>query len=195
MAKIMDLPEVKLISGRPRERAIEHILNVLDYDNFICRCIKERVNLETGSIFSVLPPGIDVESINDFAQGYGRGTDYSLPTRVIQTLKAHPKAVAIFDDVMTDVDDSLSQDFVISNTGEIYRIINSENSTRDGIEKLITETGVSWHFLCAIVEPDKNIDVKDSINQSNCETLRNILEIVVGAFDGEGYIHWSLSSG
>lgn len=191
MAEIMKNSSVQLISGLAKEKAIEHILNVLDFDNSLCQFVKSQIDLSIGSIFSVVPTDLNIEDIADFSWGFGKGSDRLLPDRILNTLKLNADAVAVFDDVMGSAENVSSHGSCITNNDEIYHWIIGSDASELKLKDLIGETGVSWHFLCVIFELDKAIDIKNSITNSKYELFKNILELVVGAYDGEGYIHWS----
>ena len=55
---------IQLISGLAREKAVNHILSVLDYDNFLCQCVKLYTDFSIGSVFSVFPLNINIENIS-----------------------------------------------------------------------------------------------------------------------------------
>jgi hypothetical protein len=191
MAEMIKHPSFEIISGLTREKAVNHILNMLDYDNFLCQCIKSYVDFSKGSIFSAFPSNIDVGNIVDFSWGYGKGSDKSLPASILKTLKLYPGSVVVFDDVMAESVNEDIQGSCLTNDNEVYHWICEAEANELNVANLVMETGVSWHFLCVIFELDKNFDVKDCIIQSRCDAFKNVIEVVVGAFDGEGYIHWS----
>lgn len=191
MAEIMKNSSAQLVSGLAKEKAIKHILNVLDFDNSLCRFVKAQVDLSVGSIFSVVPIDLSVEDIVDFSWGFGKGSDRLLPDRILRTLKLNTGAVAVFDDVMGSVENVSSYGSCLTNNNEVYHWIIDTDVSELKLKELIGETGVSWHFLCVVFELDKSFDIKDSITNSKYELFKNILELVVGAYDGEGYIHWS----
>lgn len=191
MVEIMTNPTVQLISGLAREKAINHILNVLNYDSFLCRCVKLHSDFSIGSVFSVFPSSLDIDNISDFSWGYGEGSDKSLATRILRTLKSSKRAFALFDDVMGEPEDGRDQYSCVLNDNEVYHWTFGPEATELNLKDLIMATGVSWHFLCVIFELDENIDIRDCISLSNSDAFKNMIEVVVGAFDGEGYIHWS----
>jgi hypothetical protein len=191
MAEMIKHPSVEIISGLARERAVNHILNVLDYDNFLCQCIKSYVDFRSGKVFAVSPPNIDLDNIVDFSWGYGRGTDNSLPARILKTIKLYPRSVVVFDDVMAESVNEDIQGSCIASDNEVYHWIRATEANELNVANLVMQTAVSWHFLCVVFIPDSNIDVKDCIIQSRCDAFKSVIEVVVGAFDGEGYIHWS----
>ena len=190
MAEIMKNSSVQLISGMAREKAIKHILHVLDFDNSLCQFVKSKVDFSVGSVFSVVPLDSNVEDIIDFSWGFGKGSDHLLPDRIMRTLKLNAEAVAVFDDVMGGAENVSNHSSYLTNN-EVYHWITGIDASELKLKDLIGETGVSWHFLCVIFELDKAIDIKDNISNSKYELFKNILELVVGAYDGEGYIHWS----
>jgi len=191
MAEIMKNASTQIISGLAREKAINHILNVLDYDNSLCQFIKSHTDFSVGRVFSVVPTDVEIENIVDFSWGFGKGSDNLLPARILKTLKLKTGAFAVIDDVMGEPKNGEGQGACLANNNEVYHWIFEPEATELNLRDLIRETGVSWHFLCVIFEPDKNIDIKDCIARSRYDEFKNVVEVVIGAYDGEGYIHWS----
>ncbi len=181
----------QIISGLTREKAINHILNVLDYDNSLCQFVKSYADFSIGKLCSVIPTNVEIENIVEFSWGFGKGSDNLLPGRILKTLKSNTGTFAVFDDVMGEPKNGARQGACLTNNNEVYHWISGTEATELNLKNLIRETGVSWHFLCVIFESDKNIDIKDCITRSKYDEFKNVLEVVVGAFDGEGYIHWS----
>lgn len=191
MAEIVKSLRPDFILGSQRTKAIEHILNVVVYDNFMCQCIRTHVNFESGYLSFTLPHDVTIEKIADLSMGYGKGSDNTLPEKIIGTLKSHPGSVAIFDDVMAEPGDSFLHGLYVENNNEIYHYIPEAGAAALNVRRLVVETAVSWHFLCVIVKMGKNISLIDCITHAHCEALiTSVVEIIVGAFDGEGYIHW-----
>lgn len=137
MAEIIESSAIEIISGLAREKAVKHILNVVDYDNFLCQCIKLHMDFRIGRVFYVLPPKIDIESIVDFSWGYGKGSDNSLPTRILNALKVHPGSVAVFDDVMAEPEKEVIQSSCIANDNEVYHWICETEATELNVAKLV----------------------------------------------------------
>jgi hypothetical protein len=187
----MKNPSVQLISGLAREKAVNHILNVLDYDNFLCQCVKSHIDFSFGSVFSAFPANIDINNIVDFSWGYGKGSDSFLATRIFETLKSNAGAIVVFDDVMGEPENRNVQSSCLVNDNDVYHWICEADATELNLSHLIMATGVSWHFLCVVFQPEENIDIKNCILESKYNAFKNVVEVVVGAFDGEGYIHWS----
>jgi len=190
MAEVMENSSVQLILGMAREKAVKHILRVLDFDNSLCQFVKSQVDLSVGSVFSVVPSDLNAEDIADFSWGFGKGSDNSLSDRILRTLKLNAASIAIFDDVMGSAENVAGHDSCLANNDEVYHWVFDTEAAELKLRDLIRETGVSWHFLCVVFESDKSIDIKDCVTNSKYDLFKNILE-VVGAYDGEGYIHWS----
>ena len=68
---------------------------------------------------------------------------------------------------------------------------NVSKQTESEISEIIWATAVSWHFVCVVVEKAKIIDERGSFDKFLDDGLvEGVKEIVVGAFDGEGFVHW-----
>jgi len=194
MAEIMKNSSVQSILGLAREKAIKHILNVLYIDNSLCQFVKTQVDLSVGGVFSVVPADLNVENVVDFSWGFGKGSDNSLPDRILRALKLNSPSIAMFDDVMGSAENVAGHGSCLTNNDEVYHWVVDTEATELKLRDLIRGTGVSWHFLCVVFELENSIDIKDCVMNSKYDSFKNILEVVVGAYDGEGYIHWSPNS-
>lgn len=107
--------------------------------------------------------------------------------------------IAIVDDVMACGSDIGSDDGGVEiYDGEIYYVINDRNKEIRDIRSRIFASSTPWHQLIvllrhkAISEPGPY--VKNIVSPLSREK-NDIIEIVLGAFDGEGYIHIRRSRG
>jgi len=78
-----------------REKVINHILNVLDYDNSLCQFVKSYADFSIGKLCSVIPTNVEIENIVEFSWGFGKGSDNLLPGRILKTLKSNTGTFAV----------------------------------------------------------------------------------------------------
>ncbi|MDO3530246.1 hypothetical protein ACI2UC_17550 [Ralstonia nicotianae] len=179
---------MNIFTGVVRDRMLAHVANVLGYENFLCDCVKTRVDFRTGNFYSVDPAGRHIDAIENFSWGGGAGHDNSIARRLLTSLTSSPNRVLVMDDVMGDV--SSMENSSVVNDDQIYRWINGANATDQEISRLVWATSVSWHFLAVIFSGGSNVDVGGCIASGECAELGGVVEVVVGAYDGEGFIHW-----
>jgi hypothetical protein len=179
---------MRAVVGPARNKALKHLSNVLAFENFLCRCVRERINFESGNFFSVDPADRDFDHIEDFGWGAGVGHDKGIAGRLLKNLASSPDRFLLVDDVMGDVS-SMGENSVVNND-EIYHWIVGSNATEEAVNNLVWSTGVSWHFLGVIFSGVGMVDVPRLIADGKCADVGDLVEVVVGAYDGEGFLHW-----
>lgn len=179
---------MSIVKGIARERLLAHVANVLEYGNFLCEYVKAHVDFATGNFYSNDPAGRPVDTIESFSRGGGAGHDNSIARRLLTSLTLNPNRVLVMDDVMGDV--SSTERSSVVNDGQIYHWISGESATEQEVGRLVWATGVSWHFLAVIFSGRPNIDIGGCIAKGECVELGCVVEVVIGAYDGEGFIHW-----
>lgn len=178
----------------------EYIEAVLSFDSILCRCLRSIVNskIEDIGIFAFLPDDLDTKNIMEYGKGgvHKKALSY-LPRYLLERYSGTKGVVFLFDDVMSSPsDDYLTQEksTVFSIGSEVYHFCDSDAISEEALEKLIWACGVSWHFVCVVLKEESNKFIADETSESTlCSSIRDsFLEIIFGAFDGEGYIHYSL---
>lgn len=176
--------------------AIAYIRDVLDYDNYLCYCINSCLG-STGAnleIFSYLPEEFHWDEITDFKNGgvFSATFDY-LEKYLLAQYGQFTNAAIIFDDVMASPSDKFLKELETSCfaiNGDVYQFVNKLTLEEETLSKIIGATSVSWHFLCVIIETEKLLSKDEFINIFDCNYIcQSLKEFVIGAFDGEGFIH------
>ena len=178
--------------------AREYVKEVLNVNNALCRCLSSCIDLEANKnvYFSYLPEGTFPSDIKDFSRGgvFQNAASTELAEYLWDKLNNEKYLVILFDDVMAKQSDDYlhieeSAKFFINQ--EVYHYVNNTNGSEKKILDLIYATGVSWHFLAVILKDNNLQYIHKNINKlpSDC-ICQNLSEIIIGAFDGEGYIHF-----
>lgn len=113
---------------------------------------------------------------------------------IYKSLKAHPGALCIFEDPVSELGDPCLEQIetpMLSYGKEIYHWVSSEDATPDKIEEILLN-GESWMLIGAVsFSPmDLNRDSKE-LTSEDIETIaRGTTILIIGAYDGEGYIIW-----
>jgi hypothetical protein len=189
MAKIIDEVEMKIISGVARERALAHTTKVLEYKNFLCECIRSRVDFSGGSLYSTDLATCGFDQIENFAWGTGAGHDAGIAGRLFASLSMDNNRVMVMDDVMGDLITVYPSSII--HDGEVYHWVTASNVTIDELSGRVWAASVSWHFVGAIFSRQMGADIPQCIGDGKCAELGDIVEVIVGAYDGEGFIHWT----
>jgi hypothetical protein len=172
------------------EIGAQHLKWALNYDNRLCNAISSKLDFSTGSVFAYLPEKQLINDQEDLKRGRGQVSDY---------ISGYFKdwcgdKILLFDDVMASPEDKFvdSEDSsILLLEDEVYHIKDVASSDESEISEIIWATAVSWHFVCVVVEKAKIIDERGSFDKFLDDGLvEGVKEIVVGAFDGEGFVHW-----
>ena len=177
-----------IITGPARVRALSHVVNVLSYGNFLCDYIKAKVDFYTGNFLSIDPAGRCLDKIEDFSLGVGMGCDDGIAERLFTSLTLILNRFVVFDDVMGEVSNRDLGDFV--EDGQIYHVISRNGITSEKLSHMIWASSVSWHFLGVIFHRKTMIELPQVIVDRSYVDFGEIVEVIVGAYDGEGFIHW-----
>ena len=113
---MMNGENMHAIVGLARHRALAHVINALAYENFLCECIRARVDFRSGNFLSVDPANRHFDQVENFAWGSGAGHDKKIARRLMKSLTLSPNRFMVIDDVMGDV----------SNTGPFSAVNNGQ---------------------------------------------------------------------
>jgi hypothetical protein len=113
---------------------------------------------------------------------------------LFQEGKKSDSFVYIFDDVLGSPSESYLQEknekkYVIFHEKEVYYQVKCEKATIDYIIKYIERSNASWHSLCVLTKHRLPHSEEFTLDQIKKACLNTQL-IMVGAYDGEGYIFW-----
>lgn len=184
----MNRETMNIIVGPARNRALIHVVNALAYESFLCDYVRARVDFHSGNFLTIDPANRHFDQIEDFAWGSGAGHDNGIAKRLLNSLTSTPNRFMLIDDVMGDISSADSSSFI--DDGQIFHWINGANATDDRLNNLVWATGVSWHFLGVVFSGKTITDVPQRILERKYVELGEIVEVIVGAYDGEGFIHW-----
>ena len=173
-----------------------YALEVLNFDNALCKNLFQRAEswLPKISCFSILDRDLDIADISMLKRGglLGKVPDY-LPLYLVNEYQSSRTTFALFDDVMLVPDEASLMDQVgtISVGNEVYHWCGLDRISTDNLRKLIWATSVSWHFVCVIFKFKENID-DEILSRAIVNDLAEfeLLEIILGAYDGEGFVHY-----
>lgn len=177
--------------------AARHAVEILNYDNSLCNCLFSgaEIWLPMVASYSFLDKKIEVSTFSDLSQGgVAEKTPNYLSSYLINEYKSSCTTFALFDDVMLDpADDSLKLDQVSTTYvgQEVYHWCDLANISSNSLRKLIWATSVSWHFVCIVFKSTDKIN-NEMLTCSLANNLAGVdlLEIILGAYDGEGFVHY-----
>lgn len=152
---------------------------------------------DQAELFAYLPQDDDAAAIKDFSSGgiFPRATDY-LPDYLADLLSREPTAKLVFDDVMASAADlGSSRGAHIVRDGQVFHCIDQAGASRSRLKELVWMTAAPWHFVCLVLLPDKEVACLDPLADPTEALIRDYREeVIVGAFDGEGFVRCSFRS-
>lgn len=205
------------------EKTLEYVRYNLSGGKTLSSQILKIVDFSKGHFFTLLPHDANAEKIYDFQEGYilpqnpeeeyfidGKRCTYSLiPTLreeltyfLLTKVKLDANLSCVFEEVLTlpksphlDFFRKNKLLFIFSDQNEVYYLIKNQNAKGAFISKCIQKSNAIWHLLCVVTKSqcpntdNGNISLEDLV-----DICRNIELIIIGAYDGEGYVFWERST-
>jgi hypothetical protein len=178
--------------------AKKHAEYVLDFDNILCQSLCKNDFFKGALCFSYAQTEIDISQRKELTSGgiTPKISEY-LSSYLIEKYSENESMCILLDDVMMRPNDDILNvsgvnSFQLNN--QVYHWCSLGSMKENDLNKLIWATNVSWHFL-GLVFTLSNISNKTNnvyitkILQENLQGL-DIMEVVLGAYDGEGFVHY-----
>lgn len=159
------------------------------------QCLK-NIDFKQGVFFSIFPEGSNIPNINDFYVGNRtpniRNIAYEF---ILDKLKKTSNLSCIFDDVASTYSSDYSDPLFISNGlhyhCEIYYTILPQKASLETINRCFVASDAIWHLLCVLFKYDSPEISNHQITKDQIRKIsENVEMIIVGAYDGEGYVFW-----
>lgn len=172
--------------------AKEYLLQVLSYENVLCKNLFQICQFS--KLTSKIYYDLEINQIDDFRKG---GVSILINhTKYINEYLAEnyqrQHCYLVFDEVMTNSYELWfgDRDYFILNHNEVYFFYDMDNSLYQ-YEEMINFSQQPWHLVGIVVENKLNISMPKIISEIDLLN-KHLKEIIIGAFDGEGYIHYKL---
>ncbi len=200
------------------EKARQYAEEQLDCGYPLSNELKNRLILENGNFFTLLPEDANLnqlydffgglilpqnETINQFDKVTGKivGSFTRVPTvdtevakLIYEELITRKGYACIFEDVQQELTSPHLEFFYqygFSFSAQLCYFINKENSSLEGIQSGIAESYAIWHQLFFLTKIDfLNIPGQKIEIQTIQNFIQNIQLLCLGAYDGEGFIFW-----
>jgi hypothetical protein len=117
-------------------------------------------------------------------------------TVIMKMLSDDNSLSCVFDDVATTFRNNYNDPFFLlcgcSLEKEVYYIVNSSNVNLALIEDCFNCSNAIWHSLCVLSNTDLSeaLIEKKLTNKKLNEICQNVQKVILGAYDGEGYLFW-----
>ena len=196
------------------ETAWHFLIKNLDNLNALSKEILKIIDFEKGIFFTLLSSDANLDRLYKFEEGgilpqnpekkiKVMGKNYigcqipSIDEELAQLLinKIQKKSIMsiMFDDVIRSKFDKndLYKSCGVFFDNEIYYLLNNRNITLENLKICLIQSNAFWHSLCVLTKSDCK-EIKNqtlSLNQI-IEICKNAQFIILGAYDGEGYVFW-----
>lgn len=194
--------------------ALKYFKTSLKDANALSEEIINNTNLSKGNFFVFSTLDANIENIYKFESGgfllqnsiieYGEGSKKSkhqlIPNIRIEVSRQIRKMIegkdtlyGIIDDVTLSSVDYLNvelfQKFGVSYNNEAYFAFNRD-ITDETIQDMLRKSNAFWHSLCVLTLAETSTSNHVLTRKQIEQIARDAQMILVGAYDGEGYIFW-----
>jgi hypothetical protein len=184
------------------ERGLNYFTDDLMDTNTLSTTAMKIIDFRVGRFYTYLPSNVNMDYINDFRRGgIAIGVWECVEELVFNLLNTYPHYSCVFDDFNASLHSGVQWPLLslcgyTYNNTEIYYITSKTNASRDIIADCFRMSNAIWHSLC-IVSSIKLDDIYNRVlTLSDIEAVvQNAQLVIVGAYDGEGYIFWERKNG
>ncbi len=196
-------------------RANKYIGEVLSYETLMSNKIQEMVSVDDRSVKTYLPEGALLDQSYMFKQGgiLRGGQNFeimtcevkghkliSVPTLtdflveyIFRTINESDNSFCVFDDLMVSPGEQELNRFnetYFEVEGEIYHIVSKTNLNKELLRRIVFAVNLNWHFLCVISSTKDYMALHEKkwIKNDFDKLFTNITDLIVGAYDGEGFL-------
>ena len=176
--------------------AFAYLNNNLVGANTLSSTLMQFVNFKVGRFFTLLPSDAKLQGINEFnCGGIASGVRDQISSFVLCKMHADNQLSCVFDDV-TAIFQPEYKTMLFSSCGlvyktEIYYLVTGKTASKKIVEQCFLSSNAIWHSLCVLSRVHLMDNIKKNISLHEIETVcQQAYLIIVGAYDGEGYIFW-----
>lgn len=198
----------------------EYFRSTLDNANSLSSELLNVVDFRKGRFFTLLPDDAKTEKIYEFGQGEilvqnptqeyfkaGEKASFTIiPTVndqisefILKNLTSQTQLSCVFDDVLSSATDKYHMDlfhaYGLHCDEEVYYLLNQKKISFDLIIECLQQSKAFWHSLCVLTEAKFNDIIEQKLETDKIrEICVNAKMVIVGAYDGEGYVFWEKTS-
>lgn len=180
--------------------------------NLLSSTLLSRVDFKKGVFFTLLPSDANLDQIYKFSEGgilpqnprlsYGDGRkgSYSITPTLENELVLYLlqfiniNEICIFDNVsgsfLNQKDTDFFQSFGLFHEDEVYYLMTKNNVTPETLSLCIHLSEAFWHSLCVVAPYATCPSRKELTDEDTKKICSEIKIVIVGAYDGEGYVFW-----
>ena len=176
-------------------KALTYLKYNLDNLNFFSSAVCKYVKFEEGQFYTYLSKNITEEQLHGFKWGGVGQSRSGIEKMVFQVLSKDKDLVSIFDSFEEtyepDSDDLLFDKVGVHYQNEVYYIVSHKECTLEILKKCFKESYIIWHALCVLSRVKFSRHPDQSITEVEIKDFaKNAEQILLGAYDGEGYLCW-----
>jgi hypothetical protein len=178
------------------------------------KCVIRSIDLSQGTVFTWLPKGWDAKRLDNINLKAPLTSPKEIEAKKIEISSG---SIVLMDDSMNKPTYDYVQSYLQSNGGtliiwdmdylpayykpeegpnsfffnsQVYAFATSQNNLREKISKCFTQTA-PWSLFGVLTSYDKPLPTAQQVDYSVIEEISSGVDaIIVGAFDGDGYIFW-----
>ena len=197
--------------------SLQYFADQLNGGNELSQELIKYVNFKEGNFYTLLPEQSIRKNLYDFQSGgflpqnpeeeyysEGKRAIYSIiPTMhdeiadfIFQKLIDHKKLSCIFEELLDSPSSPQLKFFqehnlVVLFNDEVYYLIQNLDVKLDLLVKCIKKSNAIWHSLCVLTAAGFEKIIHKNLTPQKIREICSLAHlIVVGAYDGEGYIFW-----
>ena len=200
-------------------KVLPYFLDHINCGKILSKRIIEKIDFTKGSFFTILPSDAKLDKLFDFSHGgiippipcegesyHIKGSfeefhpnkiitmDYECSEFMASFLKKNNENWAVIENYMLNPDSAyvnFQNVKMIPFNCDVYYFLNRSNSIKE-IHETIRKSNQVWHFLAVLTRLKNDLFscLTDTIIHQICENLEFV---IVGSYDGEGYIFWEKS--
>lgn len=201
------------------DSAWKYIHDDLDDVNMLSKELLNLLNFKNGNFFTLLPNNANLERINEFKWGgilqsnpiqeytingntayysiKNSITDQLIPT-ILNEIKSNNQLSCFLDNVSGSSNENYYIYFSDINPlfyqEEVYFFITRNNISIELILKCLRRSFSFWHSLCVFTKANLNGLYKTITLEKIKEICLKTELVMIGAYDGEGYVFWEKSN-
>ncbi len=177
-------------------KALAYFEDNLNETNRMSSALCKHVQFEKGTFYTILRHGITDDQLYGFKWG---GVDGGSKDQIIDIMfnkaQSDIRIHYIFDDVNStytpSYDWSLFSQVGVHYNDEVYYIVSGKTASKALLKEGLNASDAIWHSLCVLSDGEYSKRQDRSITEFDITNFAKEAQmIVVGAYDGEGYICW-----
>lgn len=180
------------LSARESILAKSYFHSVLEHGSSLCKMIKVSIDVEKGRFSVYAFRGALQKPLTSFSTGLGPNPSSVelVESKISEVTIGCGSCIYVVDDIMAGEQDIAASDTAVIIGDEVYHFLTGGQGVEQNIDDVISIASVSWHSLIAILCVKSKAEALYYL-KAGLAPVEAIFGVVIGAFDGEGYLVWS----